>query len=660
MWIPQYLNIKNLASHEDTVFNYTNSLQIIQGINLDVVDSDEDKSESNGSGKSTLLEGELIILTALFARDAGSISELIREGEPEAEIEMYLKNEFLKSTLKIWRKIYLKKSSELKIWLNEEEIEFATIGDGNNKLLEIIGINKEDLTNYFIISKDRYSSFYGSSDTTKKQIVSRFSNANLIEGVDKLIEKDLEEIQKEIDEKNKEKIKIEGNIETYEKDLEQLNNQNFEEEKQKKIDNLNKSIKDCESSIIVCNNLRVELSRELEKVKKDKAKLDLELKKLEDNKPDYQKEYIRIKKENEELVKTNEGYENTIKKRKLDIKEYEIFLVDLEKIIIGSVTCPKCSHEFNIVDAEISIEKAKEMKPTIEEDIKSETEANEKLQLDIDKNNNKKTANIKEKGDFEKKENEYNKLILDKKNEINKLRKVDNIQLELDTEDSNIITYNKQIDNYKKQIDIIKNSTEDETAKVELGVKIKNLKQELEDIKPIIQEKEDKVYQKKQWIQYFISFKSYLANQAIKNIEGQTNYYLSQMGTELQIKLEGFGLLADNKTVREKITTTVLKNGIPSGSLGKHSGGEKGRVEIATIKALQKLINLSCDSGGLDLLSIDEILESISKRGMTKLIESLLRTNINAKLITHVSLDKEFPSITKVVVKKNGISKLQN
>lgn len=52
------------------------------------------------------------------------------------------------------------------------------------------------------------------------------------------------------------------------------------------------------------------------------------------------------------------------------------------------------------------------------------------------------------------------------------------------------------------------------------------------------------------------------------------------------------------------------------GSFGKFSAGEAARVNLATILAMQKLVNSNCDGDkGLDLLVLDEILGRSMKRG---------------------------------------------
>ena len=64
--------------------------------------------------------------------------------------------------------------------------------------------------------------------------------------------------------------------------------------------------------------------------------------------------------------------------------------------------------------------------------------------------------------------------------------------------------------------------------------------------------------------------------------------------------------------VREKISISLLRDGVDCGSFGKFSAGEAARVNLATILAMQKLVNANCDDEkGLDLLVLDEILEAV-------------------------------------------------
>ena len=96
MWTPVKLILSNFISHEFTEFNYEKGFNLIQGINLDVDDSEE----SNGSGKSTLLQAEYFAIVGDPVRDVRQ-GDLISEGKKEGYVEIELFNTKLNLKLKI-------------------------------------------------------------------------------------------------------------------------------------------------------------------------------------------------------------------------------------------------------------------------------------------------------------------------------------------------------------------------------------------------------------------------------------------------------------------------------------------------------------------------------------------------------------------------------
>src|SRR5690606_17221916 len=100
--------------------------------------------------------------------------------------------------------------------------------------------------------------------------------------------------------------------------------------------------------------------------------------------------------------------------------------------------------------------------------------------------------------------------------------------------------------------------------------------------------------------------KSYLANLSLKNIEELVNFYLTKMNTDLSVEIEGYK--QKGKKITEKITETILRGMTPIGSYNRFSGGERGRIDVASILANQTLINNNASPKGLDLIIIDEVL----------------------------------------------------
>jgi DNA repair exonuclease SbcCD ATPase subunit len=110
--------------------------------------------------------------------------------------------------------------------------------------------------------------------------------------------------------------------------------------------------------------------------------------------------------------------------------------------------------------------------------------------------------------------------------------------------------------------------------------------------------------------------------------------------------------------LREKITSNILRDGFQEGSFFKFSGGEKSRIEIATISGLQQLINFNTNSGGLDILMIDEILESVDGKGIQLIAKSANKLNKTIGLITHVNVPSESDYKIVTIEKRNQISKI--
>lgn len=667
MWIPKRIILQNFLSHRETDYLYKESqLELIQGVNLD---SDDSVEESNGSGKSTLLQAEYFALTGNPVRDVKQ-SDLITDGEKTSSVEFTLFNTKTNVELKILRKLYSNKSSELIVHLNRLLEEFPSILEGDKRIVELLGIQKEDITNYYIISKTKYNSFYSSPDSKKKEIVSRFSGSNLIEGIEKLVEEDVSVLKQKQTALNLEESNIKGRVVVYQEQLENL--RDISEEKSELINsvqsrinnekikqqNYTHSIEDCRKVIEICKS----------KIDEEKVKLTVHESNLDNiQKIDNSTLISEINSfEKGVLGKQDEIYLQRTRINR-EIKQLSETLNSVEINLQGTIECPKCNHQFLFKDKEADVEELK--KEVIE--VKNLIQQSNTSLISLQKDYDKTLLDLKElsdtKSELKKEMDKTTEIELSYKKEINSCKTaINSYETSILQNENQIKSYlndisfsEKAIEKYLEEIEDIK-KREFEDKSIQLRKTISELTEQLQGFNQRRELIDTEIYEKQEWVYHFIGFKSFLANKAIKSIEGETNYQLSKMRTDVQIKLDGFTLLADGKTIREKISCSVLRNGVEVGSLGKFSEGEKGRVEIATILALQKLLNLSCSSGGLDLLSIDEILESISKRGLENIIESLQNTTSTVKLVTHVSLDKEFSNISRVVVKENGVSKFLN
>ena len=155
----------------------------------------------------------------------------------------------------------------------------------------------------------------------------------------------------------------------------------------------------------------------------------------------------------------------------------------------------------------------------------------------------------------------------------------------------------------------------------------------------------------------FIQFKTYLANTKIEALSRITNEFLVGIGSDIRIRFDGYTVLKSGK-VREKISISLLRDGVDCGSFGKFSAGEAARVNLATILAMQKLVNANCDDEkGLDLLVLDEILEAVDEAGLASMFEALNALGGTVLVVSHGNVAEGYPN-KLVIVKEHGESRI--
>ena len=156
----------------------------------------------------------------------------------------------------------------------------------------------------------------------------------------------------------------------------------------------------------------------------------------------------------------------------------------------------------------------------------------------------------------------------------------------------------------------------------------------------------------------FIEFKTYLANTKIEALSRITNEFLEGIGSDIQVRFSGYTLLKSGK-VRDRISVSLIRGGLDCGSFGKFSAGEAARVNLATILAMQKLINSNCDTDkGLDLLVLDEILEAVDEEGLAFMFDALNRLGNTTLVVSHGNIAESYPHTIKVI-KENGESRIE-
>lgn len=135
----------------------------------------------------------------------------------------------------------------------------------------------------------------------------------------------------------------------------------------------------------------------------------------------------------------------------------------------------------------------------------------------------------------------------------------------------------------------------------------------------------------------------------VKDLEDITNHYLVDLSDgRFQI---GFKISAS-----DKLNVVITDNGRDIEMLAL-SGGERARVNVATLLAIRKLMQ-TLSSSRINLLILDETVETLDVDGKERLVEVLLREeHLNTFLVSH---GFTHPLLEKVnVVKHNNISQIE-
>lgn len=618
MWRPVRVKFSNLFAHQDTEYFFKNKVcTVIFGENRDAEDCD-----NNGAGKSTIFEAIAIALTNKSLRDLDKEMFINRDAE-DCTIEFELQNDVLNSSLKIVRKFFRgSKSAKIELIENGKvNSQMTSVNEANKRIYELIGISREDLLRYYIISQDNSYTFFKAGDVEKKEVLNRITSADMINPI-------IEELGDRKKQLTSELSEIESSISSIQDKIEFFKEQKANNE-------------------AVSDDYEIKAkSDRIEEIKEKRRDYERKVKKIDADIDNVQKNIEEVK---SQLVPTDD-LKSKRKKLKKSIDDYEKELSDSKSIlrkinaeIDGVVECPNCKHKFiQGGDLDLSYSEAVDMKKDTEILIKDYEEKIKSKKSKLDGINLK----IQSSESLEEKIEDFNFSINSYK------RKKKSYQEEIDDA-------SKSINAIAEEIRRIKAESKTERVRKELEAKLKSLSSELKELEDSVSEKQELLEMVNYWIYYMgkNGFTTYLANRAVSIIEGITNSYLRKFHSNLSVEINGYKVLKDG-TVREKIDVRVLDGGISSTVFMGCSGGERGRVSLAGVLGIQHLINLSLDGRGLDLLLLDETFHGVDSRGQENMIKILENIGNTILMITQ-NVSSEFNSENKIlIVKEDGVAKI--
>lgn len=605
MWNLKDIKIQDFFSHVDSEYSFNNDCCTL------IVGDNKDRGGNNGAGKTTLFEAISVALTGRSLRDIKKESFINDEAE-SCLVKLSIYNNVTKHELEITRQFFRgNKSSKIEI-IEDGEINstITSVNEADKRILELIGIGREDLLRYYIISQDNVYTFFTAADNEKKEILNRITSADLINPLLEELSNRKKNLEEKKNELSKELVALDSKKETLDEQLEELKSNIVSSEELLDIQNRIKKLEKRKQSYLEDNNNLNDELKKLDGKNLDIDKLESKLKKIKKSIEDKK----NLKDENKKIIRS------------------------AEQDLGGAVVCPKCGENF-IPESELnlSVEDTKKILKEAEQENKSIETALSKL--------------LEQRKDIQSE--------IDEAEEIQDTIKRKKREIKSNEDEIQII--DKKIVNRKKEIIELKKRKENNVAIKSIEDKIDECERKMEEVQKQIMPLEEELNQVNYWIYYMgkNGFKTYLANKAVSVLEGTVNSYLNKFKSDLSVNINGFKILKDG-SVREKIESFVLESGMNPKLFMAMSGGERGRIKLAGILAIQHLINMSLNGNGLNLLILDESLSGIDSEGTMEFVNILENIGSTILLITQNIEDSKIFKNVLTVEKKNGVSRYIN
>lgn len=582
-------------------------------------------SLNNGSGKSTLFEAISLALTGdLLPRDTPiTRDKAINRERDEAWVTMSLANDVLHQTMEIQRRFYRKRSAKATLFENDREnTQLTSVAEVDKRVLELLGLSREDLLRYYIISQDRQYNFLTAPDTTKKEILNRITNADMLQPVLDAIKADHKAADERVAEYETKILTLDTRRETLEENLRELKANNTAEAN---IAGLVGLLEGYINDSLALDKEAKEIRKEFEAEKAKRSDFEQRLEAA----PNFEEDITAA--------------EAKITALKTERKKNRRVAADLELALEGVIECPKCGEQFlpnselNLTPAQIRriIDQRERDDIKFVTDIKQAEKALEELEA--------------KQRDYEQLASELTRV---KRSMVAIRERAERLKRQMDEIDRRKADLEKRIEDAKRAVD---NDASVKTAEAKIKAvkaEIKTAKAELADFRYLT---ESLAF----WDFHMgkNGFTTYLANKAIDALTGSANRFLEIMDMDFRLHITPFQTLK-NGDARDKMEVFISSNGISTNGYATYSGGERQRVGIAALLGVQRLLNMSTDGRGLDMLLLDESLSGVDSLGTMSIVKTMKRLKTTILLITQNIEDPSFFDSVICVRKIDGVSTL--
>ena len=404
MWRINHIEFENFISFKEAQVDILQNIcTLIYGVNMDNA-----KQKNNGTGKSSLIEAIAFGLTGEPLRGVDKAEEIINDHADSASVYVELSNDYDKTMLTIQRTIYRKQPQQIECHKYDEqhhEIEKEltvqpSVLEYNKFILNEIGLTKDDIYNNYILSNQRYKSFFDASDKQKKAMINRFSGADAVDLAIEALQNDKKPVEDKLNKAKEAKIAVDSKIEVIEQQIADVDNkkEEYAQEREQRIQSLQDKIAE----------QREQERNNKEQIKKANERLD-KIDEVGGSIEDFQNTNLSLDDTYHQVKDLMDKYQLSAIKDyvsmtseiKLNIKTFDEHKSDCEKLIIG-IKERLTKAQSALTDARESYDKMKSENDRKDEDAKYDLKDIQKdiddTQKEIDENVTK-VKELKDKSD---------------------------------------------------------------------------------------------------------------------------------------------------------------------------------------------------------------------------------------------------------------------
>lgn len=658
------LMLSNFLTYESLDYTFRRTPVQVQGENRSQHDQ-----RSNGACKSGIINAIEFALTGSCSRGVRDM-ELINFNASEAHIHLFIDCQVRSETLCIHWTIKSKGSNILEVntrrFKSEEliPVDYSTVNDGKKVILDWLAISKDDLFNYYIITRERFKSFFKSSSKENTELISRFTDAQIIEGLDGSMDSDIEKLESAASNALENNRKSASQIEVHKSNIDKELSRNLTQEFQEIKDGFDAQCLQLEQDANKSKEDIEECQKKLALTDTDteslQAAVGLAKKAVNEFKStDFDPIFSKLETQEKNLSASFKSTETELKEWRDKKSKLDAAIANLSRSLMGLIVCPNCGYEWDegqsmtqddIKSSKNKLLQQKQLIPQVEKLIADNQDKYSSFQQEI----RELSAKVQSITKTQREENTCLREL--QTNLTTALSRVELIEKQRKVLQNKIDNYSSEIQDNNRSMKRLK---EEEKALIKPVINkalIKSWKNEIDSLESnisknseAIDDLNDKLLNLNEWKVNFKKFKLYVANQSLGVIQNHMNFFLREMGSDMRIKISGYKYLA-NGDVKDDITPIIIRE--RERSFGSFSGGEKGRLIFASILGNKHMIDKANPYGGLDFLGLDEVFEAVDSIGISHIMKSVKQFDCTMLIITHVS-DEFLDSDTIKIVKEN-------